>query len=81
VGSQSEDYGYIKLGIDMKTFVVVNDSTGAKQEMDLEALKSFFVSLDMPEFDTEVMCCWADSAESGETTNLCMWVPYYIMCL
>ena len=65
----------------MKTFVVVNDSTGAKQEMDLEALKSFFVSLDMPEFDTEVMCYWADSAESGETTNLCMWAPYYIMCL
>ena len=65
----------------MKTFVVVNDSTGAKQEMNLEKLKAFLESLEMPEDDTEVMCYWAESAESGDTSNLCMWAPYYIMCL
>lgn len=64
----------------MKTFVVVNDSTGTKQEMSLEKLKEFFDSLDMPEFDTEVMYYWADAAESGESTNLGMWGPYFILC-
>lgn len=69
------------MGIDMKTFLVVNDSTGAKQEMDIIKLKEFLESLGLPEFDTEVLCLWADDARAGDSTNLGYWGPYYFLCL
>lgn len=65
----------------MKTFLVLNDSSGEKQEMSMEKLFEFFEGLDMPEFDEEVLIHWAKVAESGESTKTGIWGPYFIMCL
>lgn len=63
-------------------FLVVNDTTGEKTEMNLEELEPFLYDvLYGDEVSVEVILEWARRPDCGESTSLCPYANYWIMRL
>ena len=65
----------------MKKFLVVNDQTEERTELDIDSLCEMLEDYGLDDFSIEVIRTWAISAKSGESENLCPYAPYFIMCL
>ena len=64
------------------SYLVINNSTGYKKEMNFEELEQFlYDALYGDEFSIEVILEWARRPDCGETTSLCPYANYLIMRL
>jgi hypothetical protein len=65
----------------MKKFLVVNDDTGERTELDLDSLCAMLEDFGLDEFSVEVIEAWGRQAKPGESENTCPYAPFFIMCL
>jgi hypothetical protein len=64
------------------SYLVINNSTGDKKEMNFEELEQFlYDALYGDELSIEVILEWARRPDCGETTSLCPYANYLIMRL